>query len=177
VRWPDAEPGYKQVPVAPEAENLLRYNDGGGARWEGSDGHQWMMYFFRWLPGRTAALFVKIHRPDVCLPASGMTMERDNGIHLLKVNGANLPVRSYRFDDHGSPLHVFYCYWDARSSYKTEEAANEEDWTPRGRLRAALRGRREMGAQMLEVVVWGYDNDVEAHEALRHELKQIVRGG
>jgi exosortase len=177
VHWPNSEPGYKRVPVAREAADLLRYDDGGGARWEGSDGHPWMMYFFRWLPGRTAALFVKIHRPDVCLPASGMTMERDNGIHLLKMNGANLPVRSYRFDDHGTPLHVFYCYWDARSSYKSEQAANEEDWTPKGRLRAALRGRREMGAQMLEVVVWGYDNDVEANDALRRELKRIIRAG
>jgi hypothetical protein len=64
----------KNVSVAPEAQALLRYNQGGGASWNGSDGHPWMMYFFRWLPGRTAALFVKIHRPDICLPASGMTL-------------------------------------------------------------------------------------------------------
>jgi hypothetical protein len=36
--------------------------------------------------------------------------ERDNGLRLVAVNGVNLPVRSYRFDDHGAPLHVFYCY-------------------------------------------------------------------
>jgi len=29
---------------------------------------------------------------------------------LLRFNGVNLPVRSYRSDDHGAPLHVFYCY-------------------------------------------------------------------
>src|SRR5436853_543098 len=60
VRWPESESHYKQVPVAPAAETLLRYNEGGGAAWEGPDGRQWMMYFFRWLPGRTAARFVKI---------------------------------------------------------------------------------------------------------------------
>ncbi len=177
VRWPQSEMAYKQVPIAPEAADLLRYNAGGGASWQGRDGHQWMMYFFRWLPGRTAALFVKIHRPDICLPASGITMERDNGIRLLKVNGVNLPVRSYRFDDHGAPLHVFYCYWDARSSYQNEKIADEEDWTPKGRLRAAMRGRREIGAQMLEVIVWGYDDDARASEALQRELEQAVRGG
>ena len=177
VRWPDSENNYKLVPIAPEAENLLRYNEGGGAAWQTADGRHWMMYFFRWLPGRTAALFVKVHRPDICLPASGMTMERDNGLRLLTVNGVNLPVRSYRFDDRGAPLHVFYCYWDARSSYENAKAAEEEDWTPRGRLRAALRGRREIGAQMLEVIVWGYEDDTEANEALRRELAQIVRLG
>ena len=177
VRWPSAENGYKAVAIASEAESLLRYNDGGGAAWEGSEGHRWMIYFFRWLPGRTAALFVKIHRPDICLPASGMTMVRDNGIHLLKVNGVNLPIRSYRFDDHGRPLHVFYCYWDARSSYESEKAANEEDWTARGRIRSAFRGQREVGAQMLELGVWGYEDDAEASAALQRQLAQIVGGG
>ena len=68
----------------------------------GRHGHLWMMYFFRWFPGRTAALFVKNHRPDICLPASGMTMERDDGLRLVAVNGINLPARSYRFDDRGA---------------------------------------------------------------------------
>ena len=177
VRWPTAQENYKAVPIAPEAEGLLRYNDGGGGAWKASDGRPWLMYFFRWLPGRTAALFVKTHRPDVCLPASGMTLVSDNGIQLLDVNGVKLPVRSYRFDSRGTPLHVFYCYWDARSSYESTKAANEEDWTAQGRIRAALRGRREIGAQMLELVVWGYENDAEARAALQHQLGQIVTAG
>jgi exosortase len=175
VRWPESESNYKQVPIAPAAETLLRYNEGGGAIWDGQDGRRWMMYFFRWLPGRTAARFVKVHRPDICLPASGRTMERDNGLHTLVVNGVNLPVRSYRFDDRGVPLHVFYCYWDARSSYENVATAESEDWSTRGRLRAALQGRREIGAQMLEVVVWGYEDDAEASEALARELGQVIR--
>ena len=104
-------------------------------------------------------------------------MERDNGLRLLTVNGVNLPIRSYRFDDRGAPLHVFYCYWDARSSYESVAAAEEEDWSPRGRLRAAWRGRREIGAQMLEVVVWGYEDDDKANEALLRQLTQIIRLG
>ena len=135
------------------------------------------MYYFRWLPGRTAARFVKIHRPDICLPASGMTMTRDNGIRLLTVGSIAMPIRSYRFENNGVPLHIFYCYWDARSSYESEAAANEEDWTVRGRLRAAWRGRREAGAQMLEVVVWNYDNDADATAALQRQLEEIVRKG
>ena len=174
VSWPESESNYKSVPIAPAAETLLRYNEGGGAVWEGQDGRRWMMYFFRWLPGRTAARFVKVHRPDICLPASGRTMERDNGLRTLVVNGVNLPVRSYRFDDRGVPLHVFYCYWDARSSYENVATAVSEDWSFRGRVRSALRGRREIGAQILEIVVWGYQDDNEASEALARELNRVV---
>ena len=175
VHWPDSESNYKSVPIAPEAESLLQYNEGGGASWEGEDGHQWLMFFFRWFPGRTAARFVKVHRPDICLPASGRTMQRDNGLRMLKVNGLSLPVRSYRFEDGGAPLHVFYCYWDARSSYENAAAAVMEDWSFRGRIRAALQGRREIGAQILEIVVWGYDDDNEANDALARELDRVVR--
>lgn len=175
VSWPVQQTGYADAKVPEAAQELLLYNEGGGANWTGPDGHPWMMYYFRWLPGRTAARFVKFHRPDVCLPASGMTMTRDNGIRLLTVSGIALPIRSYRFENNGRPLHIFYCYWDARSSYESETAANEEDWTVRGRLRAAWRGRREAGAQMLEVVVWNYDHDAEAAAALQRQLEEIVR--
>jgi hypothetical protein len=133
------------------------------------------MFFFRWFPGRTAARFIKVHRPDICLPASGRTMERDNGIQMMTVNGVKLPIRSYRFEDRGAPLHVFYCYWDARSSYETAAAAVAEDWSFRGRVRTALKGRREVGAQILEIVVWGYDDDNEANNALARELSRVVR--
>ena len=175
VQWPDSESNYKSVPITSEAESLLQYNEGGGASWEGADGHQWLMFFFRWFPGRTAARFVKVHRPDICLPASGRTMERDNGLRMLTVNGLKLPIRSYRFEDRGAPLHVFYCYWDARSSYENPSAAVLEDWSFRGRVRAALQGRREIGAQILEIVVWGYDDDAEADNALARELGRVVR--
>jgi exosortase len=177
AQWPQSETTYKPVTIPAATQGILRYDEGGGATWRGSDSHPWMMYFFRWLPGRTAALFVKIHRPDVCLPASGLTLARDDGIQLVSVNGIKLPVRSYRFDDHGVPLHVVYCYWDARSSYETVNAAIEEDWTARGRVRAALHGRREIGAQMLELVVWGYADDTDAKNALERELARIIQPG
>jgi len=175
AQWPESAQDYAAVPIPPATQGILRYDHGGGASWNGPDAHNWMMYFFQWLPGRTAALFVKIHRPDVCLPASGLTLRRDAGIRLIEVNGVKLPVRYYNFDDHGTPLHVIYCYWDARSTYESADAAVEEDWTARGRIRAALKGRREIGAQMLELVVWGYQDDAEAKRALESQLAAIIQ--
>src|SRR4051812_22458532 len=98
VRWPREQSAFQEVAVASETQGILRYNEGGGAAWKGPDSRQWIMYFFRWLPGRTAALFVKNHRPDVCLPASGMLMQREEPLRLETVNGIRLPVRLYRFE-------------------------------------------------------------------------------
>jgi hypothetical protein len=134
------------------------------------------MYFFRWLPGRTAGLSVKIHRPDICLPATGMVLTRDNGARRLSVNGVDLHVHAYRFEDRGVPLHVLYCYGDVRSDRENLSSAEQEDWTARGRLRAALKGRPEIGA-VLELVVWGYHDDTEVDAAMERELQRLVRSG
>lgn len=175
VSWPAGQPDYRRQPIPDAVETLLRYNEGGAATWRSADDRRWMMYSFHWLPGRTAALFVKNHRPDICLPASGLTMEEQSGVHLVAINGVNLPIRSYRFDDNGRSLHIFYCYWDGRSSYASDAAAAEEDWTAQGRLKAAWLGKRERGARMLELAVWGHENDEAATVALERELRQVVR--
>jgi exosortase len=175
VTWPSEERDYRREAVPAAAQELLRYNEGGSATWLATDGQPWLLYSFRWLPGRTAALFVKNHRPDICLPASGLTMTDESGVHLLALNGVQLPIRFYRFEENGRPLHVAYSYWDGRSSYATNAAAAEEDWTVRGRLRAAWEGKREVGARMLELAVWGYEDDAAAREALKAELRKLIR--
>jgi len=173
VQWPaDSKP--MSIPV--ETRNLLRYHQGAAGTWRGDDAHPWLMYFFRWLPGRTAGLSVKIHRPDICLPATGMVLTRDNGLRRMSVNGIDLQVHAYRFEDRGFPLHVLYCYGDVRAGSDNVGNAEQEDWTARGRLRAALKGRPEIGA-VLELVVWGYRDDAEAEQAMQRELQNRLRPG
>ncbi|MBA2743685.1 MAG: exosortase/archaeosortase family protein, partial [Chthoniobacterales bacterium] len=58
ITWPTDAPSWKPIPVADQAQELLRYNEGGGGSWSGTSGDQWAMYFFKWLPGRTAGLFI-----------------------------------------------------------------------------------------------------------------------
>jgi exosortase len=173
VTWPSQAQNWKTVPIAESAQGLLRYNEGGGGMWTGDDGHDWTMYFFRWLPGRTAGLFIKNHRPDVCLPASGMKLRGGVQNKLLTVNGVPLPIRSYVFEDGGQLLHVFYCYWDGTPP--EPGMLDQEDWTIAGRLDAVRRGKRDVGTQMLEIVAWGYDQDEKAEQAAIEQLRKIVQ--
>jgi exosortase len=172
--WPTGEKEFRQMEVPAAARELLRYDEGGGAKWNTEDGRAWFMFYFRWLPGHTAALFVKNHRPDICLPASGLTMREQAPLRVLSIKGIQLPFRSYRFEGHGQYLDVFYCYWDARSSYSDDATALKEDWSARGRLETAWHGRRETGARMVQVGVWGYDDPAEANAALTRKLDDLI---
>lgn len=175
VSWPRAAPNWKVVPVPESAQELLRYNEGGGGAWTDEAGHRWTMYFFRWLPGRTAGLFVRNHRPDVCLPAGGMTQRRAATDRIWNVNGVALPIRAYVFENAGDSLHVFYCYWDGAAPNPAAE--NQENWTVRGRLDLVRRGKRDVGTQMLEIVTPGYEESEVAERAAHAQLERIVRRG
>jgi exosortase len=174
MEWPTHATNWKEVPIDEASQGLLRYNEGGGGDWV-ADGHNWSMYFFKWLPGRTAGLFIKNHRPDICLPASGMTQRGGVRNKVLTVNGVPLPMRSYVFENGGQMLHVFYCYWDGTPPDTTKR--DQENWTASGRLDAVKRGKRDVGTQMLEIVAWGYDDAAKAEEAALEQLRQIIRPG
>jgi len=173
VQWPGEESMFRVVSIPPETKTLLHYDQGSAGMWK-REGRPWMLYFFRWSPGRTAGLSVKIHRPEICLPATGMTLSSDDGGRLLTVNGVDLYVHSYRFNDRGEPLHVLYCYGDVRSPDGRAFDAEQEDWTARGRLRAAFKGRPEIGA-VLELAAWEYRDDAEAYDVMQRELGKLVR--
>ena len=175
VDWPKEAQSWQEVPVAPEAQELLRYNEGGGGSWTGEDGHHWTMYFFKWLPGRTAGLFIKNHRPDVCLPASGMTLRSGPVNKLFEVNGVRLPIRTYVFENGSTLLHVYYCYWDGSPPESAPQ--DQENWSASGRMEAVKRGKRDVGTQMLEIVAQGYENEEQAERAVREQLAKIVQRG
>lgn len=175
VAWPSGAANFQSIPITAQAQELLRYNEGGGGAWTGEDGHQWGMYFFRWLPGRTAGLFIKNHRPDVCLPATGMTQIGGAQYKLFTINGVPLPIRSYLFRSGNESLHVYYCYWDG--TVPDPANLNQENWSASGRLQAVRTAKRDVGTQMLEIVAWGYDQDKVAEQAVRAQLEKIIRRG
>ncbi|MBA2431160.1 MAG: exosortase/archaeosortase family protein [Chthoniobacterales bacterium] len=172
VTWPTDAPKWSEVPIEDRAQELLRYNEGGGGTWAGQDGRQWTMYFFRWLPGRTAGLFIKNHRPDVCLPATGMTQIGGVKHQVMTANGVTLPIRSYVFSSGPQLYHVYYCYWDG--TMPDVATQDHENWTAAGRLQAVKRGKRDIGTQMLEIVAHGYANEEEAQRAVQEQLEGIV---
>ena len=151
-----------------------------------------LLYSFRWKPGRNSALLANLHRPDVCLPASGWIQVADHGVRSYPISDSvELPFRHFEFQRsfEGSPpqiAHAFYCLSEDRDSGgssslgKTDSPGmfgNRSEWTRSERLRAVLDGRRHLGQQVIEAIFISNEplSAAEAETQLRYFVSDVVR--
>ncbi len=162
---------FAQIELAPRTAQLINANIMECGRWAGPDGTEWSMYFFRWKPSSIySVLQARIHRPDRCLPASGLQQVADDGVRLFETAGIPIPFRRYTFEGEGGRYFVFFCLWeDGSRSQSGLQASNQE-----GRLQSVLAGRRKLGQQTLEFVLKGCDSQDAADNLLRSTLSDLV---
>ena len=209
VRWPKAAPEFREMKINEEMRAVLRFDEGEGASWmlappttdetrHGSTatGPQMnrtgivvcSLFVFRWNPGKNSALLANLHRPDVCLPASGWKQLADDGVRTYPTNGSfELPFRHFEFQRsfEGSPpqvAHAFYCLSEDRASVSSASNdgrnwpgmfGNRSEWTRTERFRAVLEGRRHLGQQVMQVI-FVCPEPLSAGEAEMH-LRDLVR--
>jgi exosortase len=160
-----------------------------------------LVYVFRWKPGRNSALLANLHRPDVCLPASGWTQVADDGVRNYPVSGAfQLPFRHFEFQrafGNSAPqtAHAFYCLSEDRASGPSSALArgslgeggsqgsnlpgmwgSRSEWTRAERLRTVLEGRRHLGQQVVEVIFISSEplSAADAESVLRDLVRHVV---
>jgi len=179
VQWPRATANFRELKIDEEVRRQLRFDQGHAASWTSpaesspatsdparSKTITYLLYLFRWNPGRNSALLANLHRPDVCLPAIGWNQVADTGVRNYPVTGSfALPFRHFEFH-HGMPensaplyAHAFYCLWEDRApspsaagSKLPQMATAHSTWTRDERIRQVLEGRRHLGQQVMEVV-------------------------
>jgi len=210
VQWPEQAPNFRKLNIDPEIRSVLRFDEGQCAAWmltpppisESSppaktSGTQvnrlppnavaCYLYVFRWNPGRNSALLANLHRPDVCLPASGWTQVADDGVRNYPVTGAfELPFRHFEFQraiGNSAPqtAHAFYCLSEDRAAESSVPATtslpgmtgNRSEWTRAERVRTVLEGRRHLGQQVIEAIFFSNESFSSADAELR--LRDLVR--
>lgn len=103
-------------PIPPSALAAFRSDRTTSATWLAEDGRRWLLYFFEWDYGpaftRVAA---QMHRPEICLPASGRQLHEDRGKVSFTVDGVTLPFHAYSFEQQGRLLFVYHGVWQFRS--------------------------------------------------------------
>jgi exosortase len=175
VQWPEHAPNFRKLKIDEEIRAVLRFDGGAAAAWTLSspvnatepNTVSCSLYVFRWKPGKNSALLANLHRPDVCLPASGWKQMADHGVRNYKVNGSfELPFRHFEFQrtlEGSMPqvAHAFYCLSEDRASRGSAPLGNTDspgmfgnrsEWTRAERLRSVLEGRRHLGQQVIETI-------------------------
>lgn len=169
---PENKPGFQKIELPPRSLKLLTFDLGATGRWPEEDGSEWTVYFFRWNPTSANAIFrARQHRPDVCLPASGLRMVEDGGVVLFTVGHLKFPFHCYVYESEGRTLHVFFCQWEDGERKQTGLAGSEQS----GRVITALKGRRHLGQQNLEFIISGYRSLDEASTALASTLPGLIQ--
>jgi exosortase len=200
VRWPEQAPNFHRLKINDEIRAVLRFDQAEAATWTASsqldssrpNTISCALYVFRWNPGKNSALLANLHRPDVCLPASGWTQVADDGVRSYPVSGSfELPFRHFEFQrsfegSRPQTAHAFYCLSEDRSGEASGSLAgadspgmfgNRSEWTRNERLRAVLEGRRHLGQQVIEAIFISNESlsAAEAETHLRDFVRDVVR--
>jgi exosortase len=200
VRWPEQAPNFQRSKINDEIRAVLRFDQAEAATWTANsqldssrpNTISCALYVFRWNPGKNSALLANLHRPDVCLPASGWHQVADDGVRSYPTNGSvELPFRHFEFQrafEGSTPqiAHAFYCLSEDRASGRSTSLAgaespgmfgNRSEWTRAERLRSVFEGRRHLGQQVIEAIFISSEplSAAEAEMHLRDLVRDVVR--
>jgi exosortase len=113
VQFPTDNPTYTPIELSERALKMLHHDAGGSSSWQTDGQVNWTAHFFRWNPTSVRQIIsARIHRPEVCLPGSGMPLIENAGTKWLEVHGLRLPFRAYVYGAGSTPLYVFFCQWE-----------------------------------------------------------------
>lgn len=171
MAWPAQAPDFKRTALPEESLAILRCSHSQAATWKDANENQWSAFFLRWNAGKNSAQLAFGHRPDICFPASGAQLVANYGYISVNANGIDLPFRYLAFQRDERLLHVFYCLWSDCSS-SSVDSTPEDGWN--SRLRAVLAGERNLGQQVLEIVLVGPEDKSHAVSVFKRQLPQLI---
>jgi exosortase len=173
VAWPGESSQFKKTAVPAESLAILRCSDSEAAAWLDDEGNQWSAFMLRWNPGKNSEQLAKGHRPEICFPAAGAQLVENFGRTNMQIDGLELPFRHESFESGDKLLHVFYCLTSDRRA--PDQPVQSEDGSRNSRLQAVLDGKRNLGQQVLEIVIQGPDTSEEAVSTLQRALPGLIR--
>ena len=173
--WPVQDANFRKNDIPQTSLAILRCTDSQAANWTDEGGNDWSAFLLRWSPGRNSEQLAKGHRPDICFPAAGAQLAEDYGRITLQPNGVSMTFRDQSFSSGAGLIHVFYCLWSDRISPGEDTSKELDDSSQAGRIRAVLAGKRNLGQQVLEIVIRGPNSNDDAVRLLQQELPNLIK--
>ncbi|MGB8167528.1 MAG: exosortase/archaeosortase family protein, partial [Chthoniobacteraceae bacterium] len=176
VLWPDKLPSFTERPITSRVAAQLAYSEGRAGSWQEDDGSRWLMFAFRWNPGRTSTMAARVHRPEVCLPGGGQKMVAELAPVLIPIGDMQVPFRIYHFDDRGQSLFVFFCLWE-NGNRDLAASGLRQEYGRVSFLERVRSGQRNLGQQSAEIIVSGLDSADAAREAFQRKASALLGPG
>ena len=85
-----------------------------------------------------------------------------------------IPFHALDFEYAGERVDVFFCLWEDRSK-PPERLRIRDEWNRFAKLESVVLGERNLGQQVLEIVIFGYATAQEAEAALRRQMEELIR--
>lgn len=170
VHWPEERPHFTEIPVADHTRDVLLCTDIRSVGWTESDGSTWTMTSARWAPRQTSAQSARVHRPEVCLQATGSRYIGTQPNVRLEIPGGALAFDPIEMRWGNEPVYYFYCLYEEAN----RDVRNDAALTRWNRIRRAFYGQRNLGQQTVEVGVRGYRDYASAREAAVKEMPGLL---
>ncbi len=168
VRFPEKAPGFREIKIDELVRQTLRFDEGREVMWKtsaanasGFSGTNYL-FFFRWNPGSSSVLRARAHRPDICLPSAGWEQIADRGTKTyFTADKIAIPARHISFKQNrgNAVAHTFFCLQEDKIN-PTEPrpdlelaAGVQPGWSLEARTRVVRNGIRNLGQQVLEVIL------------------------
>ncbi len=198
VRWPEQAPGFREIEIDEGVRRTLRYDAGREAAWllpktddiltapksSPNNAATCLAFFFRWEAGGSSVLRARAHRPDICLPNAGWDKLADRGSADFAVGALQLPFRRVTFQrSGGGPMaYTYFCLQEDQRRLREERpdllpfTGTQPDWSIAGRWRTVRNGVRNLGQQVLEIVLVAPPGSGGDAEAVDREFAGVLRG-
>jgi exosortase/archaeosortase family protein len=190
VQFPEKAPGFREIEIDETVRQTLRFDEGREVMWKTADAATpgfsgtTYLFFFRWNPGSSSVLRARSHRPDICLPNVGWQQIADRGAKTYFARD-KIPITarhiSFRQSRGNAVAHTFFCLQEDKSNPNEappdiEPAGLATSWSMQARIRVVRNGVRNLGQQVLEVVLLSSPpmDDQAAEERFAQLVREVV---
>lgn len=151
ANW-DPGPPYERIPIPAHARSALRFTRGDswiGHSPTGTPPPELVAFHLVWEAGSISSM-VQVHRPEICLPASGYrkVAEEPEEEYGSSASAPALKFRSQLFSDGVRTLRIFQAEGSRYSGGATSDSPNGAQ-----RLRQALSGSRLEARWLIQIVL------------------------
>jgi hypothetical protein len=173
--WSISPPeGSTAVEISKWTADLLMADESLARKWTDPEENQWQLYFFRWKAGPVRSrLLAQLHRPEICLPATGLLLNERRVPIAVSIEGVRREFNAYTFTHDGLPTFVYWGAWEDRSA-RAIQNGNLSESLPVAAFQTVMWRERHLGQEVLELAVSGCADANEADGALRRLIPLLI---